>query len=457
MFTPPRFVVVDDNAKHAHAIAACIQELGSACATVIYSLEKDVPVAAFLGARVVFMDLQLMDRAHGDFKRHYAEIQRILSQVINPVGGPYMLVLWTEVPERADELRGYLEEHLYAKSPHTRPLSLLALSKNDYIDSSTESATNSAELGNRIRIDMAEATAVAALLQWESDVLHATNGVLQTVISAASTASGGPVEVSAVLKRIAIDAVGESQALADPESAVHIAMLPLLHDQIQDTASRAGSVDVWNNAYEGAPEPLPKLSREKAAKLNSHLHLQLATNGDVTPTSWGALSSLEPDFSWADFGFDGAKQFVEKVVQKQVQTQWLDNVVDMEIDDSNTRRVRVGQVRIGAACDFAQKAHGPIPFVLAAFIPVRKDHAAKKPVLADRSTAWMSPLMDIGEWGRGHLFVDPRFSRTRGHQQAQQFTPVARIREQLLIELISTVSHHGARPGITQFEGEDSP
>ena len=453
MFVPPRFIVIDDKIAHAQAIAACVQELGSSCATVLYSVEQDVPKDVFVGARVIFMDLQLLDSAAGDFRRHYAEIQRILGQVITSSGGPYMLVLWTDAPERADELQRYLEEHLFAASPYARPVSLLALSKTDYIDLDTGVPTNSAELGRKIREDIRSVPSLAALLQWESDVLSATNGVLKIVMSAAMTPEGG-MELGSVLKRIAVEAAGEHHAQSEPSAAVHSALLPLLQDQLQYVVPDELSTGIWAAAFTGAPTDLPQLSKENAANLNSHLHIKIAAD-DVEPTEWGALSELEDDFDWEDFGLQDAQDFVSRIPLKGVVTKWQDTVFDMTTPKSTPRRLQIGQIRVGAACDFAQKTDGPIPFVLATFIPVRTDSPKKSPTLMQRSTAWLSPLLEVGAWGRGFLFVEPRFARTRGEQQTSGFLVLARVREQLLIELIGALAHHTARPGITQFEGED--
>lgn len=459
MFIAPRFIVVDDDPIHAKAIAACVQELGSVCATVVYSVETDVPPHVFSGARVIFMDLQLQDRTYGDFARHYSEIQRILSNVINPDGGPYMLVLWTDAPERAGELEAYLEQNLFVRSPHTRPLTLLPLSKTDYIDFSTGEPSDSIALGKKIRADISSVPSMAALLQWEADVLTATNGVLQNVMSAAVDTGGRRLDaLPSVLHRIATDVAGVVQAEADPEAAVHMALLPLLQDQLQYAASKNVPNEVWMRAFEGAAGPLSILSRASAAKLNSSLHLKLAERGEIKPVSWGALSGLEDNFPWRDFGLSDAQSYVDDVVIPGVQTKWQFVETDLQtgkLQPGNLRRIRLGQIRIGAACDFAQKSDGPVPFVLTAFIPVREDHPTKRVELMQRSTAWLSPLLDVGSWGRGHLFVEPRFLRIRGASQMADLRAFGRLREQLLIELISGISHHSSRPGITQFVGED--
>lgn len=451
MFSPPRFVVVDDSPQHARAIAAGIQELGSACATVIYSVEEDVPAEPFAGARVIFMDLQLLDRSLGDFARHYAEIQRILSAVINPSGGPFLLVLWTDAPDKATELEEYLQANLFTSAPHTRPIALLPLSKADYIDGSGN-PTDALALRTKISESVGGYPAMAALLQWEFDVLASTSGVLGSLLSAA-TNDTGEADLSTLLKRVATEAVGGKHVAADPKMAVHQALLPLLQDRLQHGVGTAEASATWGHSFDGALDPLPELSRANAAGLNSHIHLQVS--GEFTTTDWGTISALPRTFAWRDFGMKSAAAFVDDVLKKAVATKWDQVESDVASTAKPGRTVRLGQIRIGAACDFAQKKDGPVPFAIVAFVPVRVDSPSKSVELMSSSHAWLSPLMDLPEWGQGHLFVDPRFVASRGARQLARLSPLVRIREQLLLQLISSISHYSARPGITRFIGKE--
>lgn len=141
---------------------------------------------------------------------------------------------------------------------------------------------------------------------------------------------------------------------------------------------------------------------------------------------------------------------------------------DFTADAPNTRwvadftyvRTWAGFVYVGASCDYAQKTDGPIPYVVAAFVPMPR-HAGRISVgghkLAEGSHCWISPLIDLEGFGIGHLVADPRFTRTRGQDRACQFRAVNRIREQLLMQLISSVARHGDRPGIVSVDGSDPP
>lgn len=443
MFTPPRFVVIDDDIKHLHAIADAVQVLGSVCARVHYQLETDVPVEPFRGVRVIFMDLQLQDRAMtSDFNRHFAEIQRILSKVINPRGGPYLLVLWTDRPERATELSEYLES-FFTGTPHTRPVALVALSKMDHIDLATgELIGDGGGLRDAIISKLAESPAAAALVQWENDVLDASARVLADLMELSSDAGPVPEALATLLKRLATEAVGQVNADADKKSSVDAALLPLLQDHMQNAAIDGSAETVWSKAFEGAPGSLPQLRKPQVARLNTMMHVTLPSgHHPIAPTSWGAICEIEDSIDWREFGYDSAETCAE-AVRKSVKIDW----------PKYKDKSRLLQVRIGAACDYAQKADGPIPYALALALPERVE--VKPHGLAENSTAWISPALVLGALGVVQLLVDPRFVRVRGAEQTGSFTVVGRVKEQLLLELVSAVSMHGARPGIVRFKAQ---
>ena len=49
MFTPPRFVVVDDKPKHLSAILNVFQKLGTLCLGVAYVPEYELEARSFTG------------------------------------------------------------------------------------------------------------------------------------------------------------------------------------------------------------------------------------------------------------------------------------------------------------------------------------------------------------------------------------------------------------------------
>ena len=111
-----------------------------------------------------------------------------------------------------------------------------------------------------------------------------------------------------------------------------------------------------------------------------------------------------------------------------------------ELEDGAT----VGECQ--AACDYAQKRPGPIPFHLGLLPPDEKRAQDRKPPDA----LWQSPCFDFGN-ERYFLHVNARFSLSLPRGLAEAGQPVFRLREQLLNQLIHRVHCYGLRPGIISF------
>ena len=138
MFTPPRFVVVDDSPEHLTAILNAFQTLGTPCLGVEYDPEHELERRHFKGVRALFVDLHLTDlAATTDERRHFAVIAGILQDNISPTGGPFILVVWTEHDDSVARLTRYLDESLDLELPHARPLAIVALPKTPFINLNT--------------------------------------------------------------------------------------------------------------------------------------------------------------------------------------------------------------------------------------------------------------------------------------------------------------------------------
>ena len=111
MFTPPRFVVVDDRPDHLTAVLRVFQELGTPCLGIAYDPMRELDNRNFKGVRALFLDLHLTDlAATTDKRRHFAIIAGLLEDNISPAGGPFILVVWTEHEDEVEGLRAYLDD-----------------------------------------------------------------------------------------------------------------------------------------------------------------------------------------------------------------------------------------------------------------------------------------------------------------------------------------------------------
>ena len=104
-------------------------------------------------------------------------------------------------------------------------------------------------------------------------------------------------------------------------------------------------------------------------------------------------------------------------------------------------------VQSQAACDYAQRQPGPLPFYLGLEIE-ESDKSSNMPPAA----LWTCPPFKVN--GRIRVLrVSARFHVSLPLQAAETHSPLYRLRDQLLADLIHHVHTHGARPGMISFRG----
>ena len=133
------------------------------------------------------------------------------------------------------------------------------------------------------------------------------------------------------------------------------------------------------------------------------------------------------------------------------QAQLLGN--EFKIGTNDRARCRPRFVRIGAACDYAQNRPGPVPYLFGLEIPCdlhrNPDHTGAVRLPASE---WSSPTLLLdADAGPFVLAVNTRYSMSVSPAMTEGWQPVSRLREQLLMHLISHANGYMARPGIVQF------
>ncbi|MCK1513036.1 hypothetical protein IVB22_10715 [Bradyrhizobium sp. 190] len=439
IFAAPRFVVVDDKAEHLKAIVDVFQTLGSPCIGVHYDPKKDLDASVFSGVRVLFMDLHLVDgAATTDQTRHYASIASLLETNLSATGGPYVLVIWTEHPQHKDELREYLDKALDPEKPHLFPLAVLALSKTSYIDTSSGATKDASALRKAVLESVEQNPQMAALLTWEADVLAAagdTLAQLQALVPAASRSSATyPAALNDLLSLLAREAVGKKNVNADPRSALNHILVPLLADRILNAATSKDTKEIWKKAVTRAEDPkLSNADDAASALINGMLHVALPDAETIPPDAWGAIVEV-PEKWLTDEGLSGFFDLNKNQLLTDV----------FKIKPEKFQDVGWFLIRIGAACDYAQKRAGPVPYVLTMAVP--KDGRSKGMKLPEAE--WTSPLLMQTETGPYYLSSNSRFILSLTQKTIKDLKVLGRLREQILMELIVHASSYTARPGI---------
>ena len=443
MFTPPRFVVVDDRPDHLTAVLDVFQKLGTPCLGITFDPERDLDKRNFEGVRGLFLDLHLTDLvATTDKRRHFATIASLLEDNVSPAGGPFILVVWTEHEDEVGGLRAYLDEAdaIDSGKPHARPLAIIGLPKGQFIDVNTgEPLAGKADaLRTAVETAVGEKPQLAALLSWEADVQAAAGATLATLMelvpdgkrNSASFAKG----LDEILSRLAREAVGKPHVATDPRTAITSALAPILADRIVHQRASEAASEVWRNAltWDGRG----RLDSAASGKVNRMLHVAVRSSETIRPTDWGAVVKF-PDAWWRDDELP--KRFGVTL------DQLLGCEYKLKSEDREGCRPRL--VRIGAACDYAHNRAGPLTYLFGLEIPEGVKRSGKPP-----ASVWFSPTL-VFEPGDGPfvLAVNARYPLNMAPADAQAWQPVYRLREQLLMHLISHAGSYLARPGIVQL------
>lgn len=443
MFAPTRFVVVDDKPEHLRAIVNTFQLLGSPCIGIHFSAEAELDPAHFRGVRVLFLDLHLIEGgALGtDQIRHYASIASILENNISPQGGPFVLVIWTAYPERRQELVDYLDGALDQQKPHARPLAVLCLEKERFINLGSGDVVDPAQLRLAVEGTITSNAQLAALLNWETDVLAAAGATLSELVGLVPPAqrltAAFPAALNVILSRLAREAVGRPNVAVNHRAAIATALAPILADRIMNQTVTLETSALWMRAVTRHDDPaLGKASPEEAGRINRMLHLSVQGSETIRPTDWGAVV----DFPGAQWNSDDELRRVMGATRNEI----LEG--EFKIRAADQANCRPCLVRVGAACDHAQGRPGPLTYLLALEIPkaVKRD--------TPPASEWISPvLVTDGVAQPFELHVNARFGMSLPAVACETWQVRYRLREQLLMHLVSHANVYASRPGIVQL------
>lgn len=426
MFTPARFIVVDNEISHLNAIGSVFQTLGIPSIGLHYN-GTQFQKAHFGGVRVLFMDLHLNSGVLGtDEKPHYATIASILEANIGEDGGPYVLVLWTQHPQKAEELAKYLEDAI--EEPHARPLAVIPFDKKEYIALDTGALKDPENMREALKAQVTKNAQIHALLSWEAEVHQAAASTLASLLKLipaekrTSKDFSGELDIS--LSRLATEAVGKKHVEADIRGAINSVFAPLLIDRLH-AMSGLDTQDIWKQAVTQYKKKLPPLTAEAAGALNQMLHVEVASG---PPDAWGAVVTLPEGWKEAKSKEMFGASIVE-IIEKE-----------FKIDQANIQNCVPVLVRIGAVCDYAQKKRGPIPFILGIERPLGLEQTGLPAAI------WTSPTLGVGN-RTFELQTSDRYLTSMPEEALEDISVRYRMREQILMELITHVSNYMARPG----------
>jgi len=433
VFTPGRYVIVDDDEQELGLLVDALQSAGVPCLGVRYTDEDGVNASFLRGARVLFLDLHLTTGAPAsDIAVPAGIITTILEEAMQEGAAPYIVVLWTKHTDQKDAFEEYLFENL---APGKRPLKVIGLDKNPFL-----TANSGQKLLDAVIDAISADPRLNVLLQWEREVLSAASRTVGSVVQMVPDLKRSEADFSRDLDRVlsvlAREALGVTHAASDPRTALNSALTPIMSDRLANMDIGPAETKVWKSGITRITEQ-GLGAEDDAARLNTMLHIALPQSEVMTSGGLGVVT-LVPAVA-AD-----AEAMIEDMFGLKARSH-LSNLFQIR-EQADRRRSRLCLLRIGAACDFAQARKGPIPFVLGAVIPV--DIERTNPPLAEFVTPpFILPDFD----GPVRMAWNARMTATRTEMQIANWAPAWRLREQLLAQVVMQGAGYATRPGIVSF------
>jgi len=433
MFTPARYIVLDDEPAELATLVDALHVLGAPCVGVRFDPLGLPEPALFTGLRILFSDLHLV-KAQPAGVQHYNTMASLIDRCVPDRHGPYLLVLWTSHEHERAALTSRLEELLPASK---RPIAVLALDKIRFRNAGT---WNADALREAIREQIVSMPQLQALLAWERDVLSAANETLAIVGGLVSDERRSiglyPAALDNVLSLLAEAALGKGNAVRDPKAAVSAALAPLLSDRILNRPPQPDNAALWAHAVTfKASDPLTAIQK---ARMNTMLHLAIPPAESVARLDWGAVIPL-----------DDARLADEPMLARFGMTAVDLSEKEFKVKETRRSEGRLVVIRGGANCDQAQAQSGPIPLLLGMLVPTGaladKKRSPAVHICNEKFALEQSPEPLA-------LLVHARFSTTVVPAELETWPePIMRLREQMLAGMLVHAAAHLMRPGTIHF------
>lgn len=430
MLASPRIVAIDNDCSHLKVLVTGLNRFGVGCLPVHFTENLD-DLQACPNLRVLFADLHLVESSDND-RVHFANLAGLIETTFKPTG-PYLIVLWTAYPSKAEELHRYVRDELCGVP---KPFDVIALKKEDYREGAD--GWNIGKLLEDIERLSQESPAFSALVDWEERVIEAAGDTVSSLMDIAMSEVGNDTSenVAGLLHKLAVAAVGANNVASDRFRAVNEALLPILSDRVSALRTNDNSRNVWDKALSGADGSVGN-SEGAVAKLNQMLHIDKEQN-TIEAVSRGAVIPFARTLTRADFidqfGLDETVAAKEQFRCSSFQ--------------NNCSDFRWILVHVRASCDQAQDKPGTFSYYLG--MDAKADKLSKSSSGKLSGAVWESPNFEIeGEVRRLRVHALFQIALTKG--RVERHPPVYRLREQLLAELTHHIHSHGSRPGIISF------
>ncbi|UYP84522.1 hypothetical protein jpw_10245 [Pseudomonas asiatica] len=431
MLPSPRIVAIDDKIDELTALTDALSRTGVACLSVHFNAEEGIE-ATCPDARVIFFDLHLLGDAVGTPEKHFSTIVTCLEQM-GP-RGPYAIILWSQHPDEADGadqgegLHKYICERLDSAVP--RPYGVMPLPKIDHLTKvdGKSVVSNAGLLRSKVDSLLSAHPQATALLAWEKYVLSAAAG---TVAQLMDLSDGKAEQIKGVMASLAVAAVGPKNVDQDRFYALNEVLLPILSDRLSFFATDTQEASIWEKVFSASDSEA--ISSDKRGQINKFINLSTSVER-ISSLDRGAVVAYA-DTPVGDVG--GAIERFFGMTLSDVACRCFALKDPGSLADAKWVLLQ-GQ----AACDYAQRKPQTLSYFLGLDVPFSTLKEKNRP-----DALWVSPIFSISGQDRVLLF-NAGAMLVFERDYIKDVSPLYRLREQILNDLLFKLRNHQSRPGI---------
>jgi hypothetical protein len=474
VFGPIRAVTIDDEPTHLLAITNGLSASGIPCMGFWYDRDthglKPAPAKdGFPFLRLVFMDLNLEELGGvPEAANLCGTVMDVLKQIVAKDGGPYLLVFWTLVGQKVDEVAKLIYERL---DGIPFPIAVAGLSKSAFIGAGpketefksalrefySELSANIEKLAKAVNGVVAQDQNLLAVSMWEARASEAAARAVNEIHACAARDAKEPSKtaesIGKILAKIAVATAGKIAAIESPARALDDGMVDILTDQFGISVTEKEYQHAIDKAIGNAVKNEIEFSDNvsMSADLNTFFHVDtqvaLAKAGER-----GVVMSATP-FNKGDLGFTLSDLFHGEFVMPW---ETFPSEQQEEIRKLHEEFQKVAEfvlVELGADCDHAQDISRTRRYLVGLEVPVKFYkllffHQNWK--LRSEALQLLGPWKIDGE--TKYLVVSCGRYWT---WQKRKPHPSGKVKYRLRASIVSKLLHHytvwSSRPGIVEF------
>lgn len=450
MIQSPTVIAVDDRADELQTIVSTLRRLDVACLPILAAGAKVDIKGPLRGVRLVFFDINYLPSITSEIAL-FEMAATILTKVIAPDNGPYVLITWSSMADQHQKLMAHFADHV-------EDIPAPAISGTLHKERFTADGA-AKDGGEDLRASIAAIISghpqVEALMQWETSARRAAGEVVGSLLEMFSRKDRftGKIadELHGTLLHVAESAVGKANVASDRLGAVHEALVPIILDRLVHGAREDGVDDLWARAVTLKPGA-PQAATGHGPSLNALSYIARPDSGPMAAGDRGVVFKLPGDVG--DLMAKRAGLELQRLAADYVENNKAGTIGPPDMKDL-AARCRWVFLGVRATCDQAQGKGTMRPLVLALEVPGDLKDSGLGLKLRRHDARQISPVF-ITSFGAAaaqqrKLLINWHWTTSMSPLELGDAEVLYRVREPLMALISSHMGGYAARPGIIEF------